>query len=88
MCIILYIGRMKALFLNEVARMYSHIDDTELAARFYRMACDAALDKSRDSVTIQQICGQTQMLLANLNDQGLVLIYVYMYMCGICNIIN
>ena len=79
MCIILYTGRMKALFLNEIARMYSHIDDAELAARFYRMACDAALDKSRDSVTVQQICGQTQMLLANLNDQGLVLIYVYMW---------
>ena len=52
--------------------MYAHIGMTDLAARFYRIAGDAAPEKSKNDIQMNQITGQIQMLLANLNDQGFV----------------
>ena len=52
--------------------MYAHIGMTDLAARFYRKAGDAASEKSKNDIQMNQINGQIQMLLANLNDQGFV----------------
>ncbi|CAG2196136.1 unnamed protein product [Mytilus edulis] len=63
-------GRIKALYINELARMHAQVGEGDLAARFYRMASDMAQEKFRDCTAADQISGQTQMLLANLNDQG------------------
>ncbi|CAG2185732.1 unnamed protein product [Mytilus edulis] len=65
-------GRIKALYINELARMHAQVGEGDLAARFYRMASDMAQEKFRDCTAADQISGQTQMLLANLNDQGIL----------------
>ncbi|XP_052073415.1 uncharacterized protein LOC127711415 [Mytilus californianus] len=65
-------GRIKALYLNELARMHAQVGEGDQAARFYRMASDEAQEKFRDCTAADQISGQTQMLLANLNDQGIL----------------
>ncbi|XP_052073420.1 uncharacterized protein LOC127711418 [Mytilus californianus] len=64
--------RIKALYLNELARMHAQVGEGDLAARFYRMASDVAQEKFRECKAADQISGQTQMLLANLNDQGIL----------------
>ncbi|VDI24513.1 Hypothetical predicted protein [Mytilus galloprovincialis] len=58
--------------LNELARMHAQIGEGDLASRFYRMASDAAQEKSRDFLTGNQISGQSMMLVANLNDQAIL----------------
>ncbi|CAC5399338.1 unnamed protein product [Mytilus coruscus] len=64
--------RIKALYLNELARLHAQVGEGDLAARFYRMASDVAQEKFRDCLAADQISGQTQMLQANLNDQGIL----------------
>ncbi|VDI11955.1 Hypothetical predicted protein [Mytilus galloprovincialis] len=50
-------GRIKALYINELARMHAHIGEGDLAARFYRMASDVAQEKFRDCTAADQISG-------------------------------
>jgi hypothetical protein len=40
--------------------MYAHIGMTDLAARFYRKAGDAASEKSKNDIQMNQINGQIQ----------------------------
>ncbi|CAC5369398.1 unnamed protein product [Mytilus coruscus] len=59
-------GRFKALYMNELARMYAQIGEGDLAARFYRMASDAAQEKSRNFITGNQISGQSMIILSEV----------------------
>ncbi|XP_061188072.1 uncharacterized protein LOC133196158 [Saccostrea echinata] len=62
--------RYKALFLNEAGRMHTMSGETTSAAKFYRLASEAALSKPKNTLHVPEIEGQAMMLLAGLNDQG------------------
>ncbi|XP_033739347.1 uncharacterized protein LOC117326734 [Pecten maximus] len=64
--------RMKARYLYEVGRMYSHFDEAETAIVFYKGAEDAVLAKSkhRTERIIREVEQQTKDLCADAYDQG------------------
>lgn len=66
------LGRYKALYLNEAGRMHAMSGEKSSAAKFYRLAGEAAVTKPKHNKHFREIDGQVLMLLASLNDQGLV----------------
>ncbi|XP_069102130.1 uncharacterized protein [Argopecten irradians] len=64
--------RMKARYLYEVGRMYSHFDEPDTAIAFYRGAEDAVLAKSKNRVDniLREVEQQTRALCADAYDQG------------------
>lgn len=60
------------MYLNEAGRMHAISGETITAAKFYRLAAEAALSKGKNQLYTSEIEGQAMMLLASLNDQGWV----------------
>ena len=67
---IVNVDRYKAAYLNEAGRMHAMSQEMVSAAKFFRLATDAALSKHKHSRHAPEIEGQALMLLASLNDQG------------------
>ena len=66
-------GRTKAMYLSEIARMLQQFGDEEGACSFYKMAAEIVLTDSKvNDQGIDEVTGQTQVLLANVYDTGLV----------------
>ncbi|XP_048773357.2 uncharacterized protein LOC125678734 isoform X3 [Ostrea edulis] len=64
--------RYKALYLNEAGRMHAISGEKSSAAKFYRLAGEAAVTKPKHNKHFREIDGQVLMLLASLNDQGIL----------------
>lgn len=64
--------RHKAVYLNEAGRMHAISGETITAAKFYRLAAEAALSKGKNQQYTSEMEGQAMMLLASLNDQGIM----------------
>jgi hypothetical protein len=58
------------MYLNEAGRMHAMSGERNSAAKFYRLAGEAAITKQKHNRHFREIDGQTLMLVANLNDQG------------------
>ncbi|XP_069110339.1 uncharacterized protein [Argopecten irradians] len=63
---------LKAVYLNEVGRMHAQIGAVERAAKFYRLSCDSLLKDGKNSNEADDITTNMLMLVANLNDQGIL----------------
>lgn len=72
------------MYLNEAGRMHAISGETITAAKFYRLAAEAALSKGKNQQYTSEIEGQAMMLLASLNDQGWVQIdSLARYLCSV-----
>ena len=66
-----FVGRHKAMYLSEIARMNCEFDETETAIKFYRLAAETAIGKPKhNDKDIEEVTEQTQVLLAGVHDSG------------------